>query len=94
MDQIGAILASQESSGRMPPYDAFERICLAIIAIEAIANAANQALDVCSPPPEDSAPFDRAQALVGQTAEMAAAAGVALVRELRASVRAHVASLR
>lgn len=93
MDQIGSILASQESSGRMPPYDAFERICLAIIAIEAIANAANQAIDVCSPPPEDSAPFDRAQALVGQTAEMAAA-GVALVRELRASVRAHVAGLR
>lgn len=93
MDQAATTLVSQELTGSMTPSDAFERICLAIIAIEAIANAANAAIDVCSPPPEDSAPFDRAQALVGQTAEMAAA-GVALVRELRASVRAHLAGRR
>jgi hypothetical protein len=71
------------------PLDAFERMCIEIIQLEAVANAANAAIDECPPPRESRRCFDRAHALISSTAEKAAAA-VVLVEGLKASVNAHV----
>lgn len=86
-------LTQHESGAHMTPLDAFERICLEVIELEAVANAANAAIDECSPPPESRRSFDRAQALIG-TAAAKAAAAVALVEEIKASVNAYLAERR
>jgi hypothetical protein len=86
-----ATLPTQEPGGRMHPFDAFERICYEVLELEALANAANAAIDECAPPPpsESRRSFDRAQALIGNAAEKAAAA-VALIEELKTAVNAYV----
>jgi hypothetical protein len=70
----------------MHPFDAFERICYEVLELEALANAA---IDECPPPSESRRSFDRAQALIGNAAEKAAAA-VALIEELKTAVNAYV----
>jgi hypothetical protein len=84
-----ATLPTQEPGGRMHPFDAFERICYEVLELEALANAANAAIDECTPPSESRRSFDRAQALIGNAAEKAAAA-VALIDELKTAVNAYV----
>lgn len=77
----------------MSPSDAFERLCLEVIQLEAVANAANVAMDECAPPIEARRSFDRAHALISNTAEKASAA-VALIGELKASLETHGAATR
>jgi hypothetical protein len=74
----------------MHPFDAFERICYEVLELEALANAANAAIDECArpPPSESRRSFDRAQALIGNAAEKAEKA-VALIDELKAAVNAY-----
>ena len=74
------------------PFDAFERICIEVIQLEAHANAASTAMDACAPPSSESRqPFDRAHALISSTAEKAAIA-VELIRELKALLNAYTAN--
>jgi hypothetical protein len=56
--------------------------------VKALANAANAAIDECAPPPpsESRRSFDRAQALIGNAAEKAAA----VIDELKTAVNAYV----
>jgi len=84
-------LPTQEPGGRRHPFDAFERICYEVLELEALANAANAAIDECAPPSESRRSFDRAQALIGNAAEKAAAA-VALIVELKTAVNAYVSN--
>jgi len=83
----------QETDGRMHPFDAFELICLEVVELEALANAASAAIDECSPPAEPRRSFDRAQVLIGNAAEKAAAT-VELIEELKAAVNAYIAKHR
>jgi hypothetical protein len=92
MEQAAAI-PTPEPGGRMHPFDAFERICYEVVELEALANAANAAIDECAPPSESRRSFDRAQALIGNAADKAAAA-VALIDELKIAVNAYVADRR
>jgi hypothetical protein len=57
-----ATLSTQTADGRMHPFDAFERICYEVLELEALANAANAAIDDCAPPCGSRRSFDRAQA--------------------------------
>jgi len=90
-----ATIPTPEPGGRMSPFDAFERICYEVLELEALANAANAAIDECAPPPpsESRRSFDRAQALIGNAAEKAAAA-VALINELKTAVNAYASDRR
>jgi hypothetical protein len=88
MDQEAAIPARQDPAGPMHPFDAFERLCYEVLEFEALANAANAAIDECTPPSESRRSFDRAQALIGNAAEKSAAA-VALIAELKTAVKAY-----
>jgi hypothetical protein len=81
-DPTSTIPVQHETGGRAHPFDAFERICLEVVALEAVTNAACAAIDECLPPAESRRSFDRAQALIGNAAEKAAAA-VALIDELK-----------
>jgi len=81
-DPTSTIPAPHETGGRMHAFDAFERICLEVVALEALTNAASAAIDECTPPAESRRSFDRAQALIGNAAEKAGAA-VALIEELK-----------
>jgi hypothetical protein len=92
MDPIAAKPAQQET-GRMSPMAAFERLCIELVATDALANAAAAAIDECAPPERSRPTFDRAQALIGTAAERAASA-VALVEELEAAVTAAAAAPR
>jgi hypothetical protein len=83
-------IPTPEPGARMHPFDAFERICYEVLELEALANAPNAAIDECAPPSESRRSFDRAQALIGNAAEKAAAA-VALIDELKIAVNAYVA---
>jgi hypothetical protein len=59
-----ALIAAPEA--RVTPLDAFERLHLAVISLEAIANAANNAIDEYAPPSSaDRREFHRVHALVG-----------------------------
>jgi hypothetical protein len=74
--------------------DAFERLCLEIVQIEAIAHVADAAIDAYGIPlPETRREFERVHALVSQTAEKAAAA-VELAEELKASVECSLMTRR
>jgi hypothetical protein len=81
--------------GIISPLDAFERMCIEMIQIEAVANAASAAMDECEPPPssEPRRSFHRAHALIGSTAEKAAAA-TELAEALKASVHAYLEAKR
>jgi hypothetical protein len=70
-----------------------EWICYEVLELEALANAANTAIDECAPPSESRRSFDRAQALIGNAAEKAAAA-VALIGELKTAVNAYISDRR
>ena len=83
-----ATTPTPEPGARMHPFDAFERICYEVLELEALANAANAAIDECAPPSESRRSFNRAQALIGNAAEKAAAA-VALIDELKIAVNAY-----
>jgi hypothetical protein len=93
MDPIATTSAQQDTGGRMSPIDALERLCLEVVELEAVANAASAALDACPPPESSRRSFDRAQALIGHAAEKSAAA-VALIEELKGAVAAYVAKHR
>jgi hypothetical protein len=86
-------IPTPKPSGRMSPFDAFERICYEVLELEALSNAANAAIDECAPSSESRRSFDRAQALIGNAAEKAAAA-VALIEELKTAVNAYVSDQR
>jgi hypothetical protein len=89
-------IAPHDTGGHMSPIDAFERICVDVISLEAIANAASVAIDQCRPPEDVGGArrsFDRAQALIGSVAEKAAAA-VTLIEKLKDAVRDHAAKHR
>ena len=88
-----ATIPTPEPGGRMHPFDAFERICYEVLELEALANAANVAIDECAPPSESRRSFDRAQALIGNAAEKAAAA-VALIDELKTAVTTYPSDRR
>jgi hypothetical protein len=76
------------------PLDAFERLCVEVIQLEAVATAADTAMDECTPPSGESRrAFNRAHALVSNTAEKATCAAE-LVEELKASVSASLAGER
>jgi hypothetical protein len=92
MDDSSTI-PTHESGGRMSPFDAFERICYEVLELEALANAANTAIDECTPPSDSRRSFDRAQALIGNAAEKATAA-VTLIDELKTAVNAYVSDRR
>jgi len=85
------ISMQQEPGGNMRPFDAFERICLEVVEIEAITNAASTAIDECPPPAESRREFDRTHALIGIAAQKAAQA-VALIEELKSFVAERNAS--
>jgi hypothetical protein len=71
------------------PLDAFERLSIGVVQLEAIANAANSAIDECGVPSSGSRrDFDRVQALVSETAETSTAL-VELGEQLKASLRRH-----
>lgn len=79
-------MVAETDAEDMSPLDAFERLCLEVVQIEAIANVADAAIDAYGlPRSETRREFDRVHALVGQTAEKAAAA-VELADELKAAV--------
>lgn len=88
-----ATLSTQPPGGRMHPFEAFERICYEVLEFEALANAANAAIDECAPPCGSRRSFDRAQVLIGNAAEKAAAA-VELIDELKTAVNAYVSDRR
>jgi hypothetical protein len=88
-----ATIPTPEPGARMHPFEAFERICYEVLELEALANAANAAIDECAPPSESRRSFDRAQALIGNAADKAAAA-VALIDELKIAVNAYGADRR
>lgn len=78
----------------MSPLDAFERLCVEVIELEAIATAAGAAIDACPPPASGARrAFDRAQALMGSAAEKTSAA-LELAEALRASVRGYLSRER
>ncbi|MEO7729904.1 MAG: hypothetical protein ABIY55_02950 [Kofleriaceae bacterium] len=93
MDTTATTPEQNESGGRMNPNDAFERLCIVVVELEAIANAASTAIDACPPLESSRLSFDRAQALIGHAAEKSAAA-VALVHDLKGAVAAYVAKHR
>ena len=69
-------------------------MCHEVVELEALVDAASAAIDQCAPPAESRRAFDRAQALIGTAAEKAAAAALALIEELKASIDAHDADRR
>jgi hypothetical protein len=89
MDTMLMSLAQTEEQERVSPLDAFERLCLELVQLEALANAASTAMDECSPPPTGRRSFDRAHALLG-TAAVQSTTAVALCEELKASVRLYI----
>lgn len=93
MDPTATPPAQHETGGRMSPIDAFERLCLEVVELEAVANAASTAMDACPPPESSRRSFDRAQALIGHAAEKSAAA-VGLIEDLKGAVAAYVAKHR
>lgn len=75
---------------RIDAFDAFERLRMEVIGLEALANAANMAVDEYRVPPQ--APrreFHRAHALISDTAEKAGAL-VKLAEDLKEAVVARV----
>ena len=88
-----ATIPTPKPGGRMSPFDAFERICYEVLELEALANAANAAIDEYASPSESRRSFDRAQALIGNAAEKAAAA-VTLIDELKTAVNAYASDRR
>jgi hypothetical protein len=93
MDRTVPIPEQHETGGLMSPFDAFERLCLEVVELEAVANAASTAMDACPPPEGSRRSFDRAQALIGHAADKSAAA-VALIEALKGAVAAYVAKHR
>jgi hypothetical protein len=85
MDPAATLPAEQEPSIPTHPLNAFERISYEVVEIEALVNAACTAIDACAPPENSRLAFDRAQALIGNAADKAAAA-LALIGELKASI--------
>jgi hypothetical protein len=82
------------SEDYVSPLDAFERLCVEVIQVEAVATAADAAMDECTPPSGESRrAFNRAHALVSNVAEKASGAAE-LVEELKASVSAFLAERR
>ncbi|HEX4420820.1 MAG TPA: hypothetical protein VH165_23050 [Kofleriaceae bacterium] len=71
---------------RIDPFDAFERLRLEVIGLEALANAANTTIDDYKiPPSADRRGLQRVHALVSDTAEKAKAL-VELADMLRESI--------
>jgi hypothetical protein len=71
---------------RITPLDAFERLHLEVIGLEALASAANSVIDEYRlPPSADRREFHRVHALVSDTAEKAEAL-VELAESLKAAV--------
>jgi hypothetical protein len=93
MDTTLMTLAQSDEQERVTPLAAFERLCLEIVQLEALANAASAAMDGCSPPSAGRRSFDRARALLGAAAEQSTTA-VALCEALNASVRLYIANTR
>lgn len=93
MEDLATISSPEDSSAHMTPYNAFERICLEVVEIEAIVNAASAAIDDCAPPSDAQLSFNRAQSLIGVGAKRAADALV-LVQQLKAAVRTYIGGLR
>jgi len=93
MDPTATTLTHHDTGDRMNPIDAFERLCLEVVELEAVANAASAAIDECSPPEGPRRSFDRAQALIGHAAKKAAAT-VALIEDLKTAVTAYVGKRR
>ena len=93
MDPTTTTPEHHETGGRMSPIDAFERLCLEVVELEAVANAASTAIDACPPSESSRRSFDRAQALIGHAAEKSAAA-VALIEHLKGAVATYVAKPR
>jgi len=87
MDHETATVTQEEPVVRMQPLDAFNLICFEVLEIEALVNAANAAMDECTPPSESRRSFDRAQALIGNAADKSDAA-LALIEELKAGLNA------
>jgi hypothetical protein len=93
MDTMLMTLAQSEEQETVSPLDAFERLCLEVIQLEAVANAASEAMDECPPPPSGRRSFDRAHALIG-TAAGHSTTTVTLCDELKASVGLYMAGRR
>lgn len=93
MDPAATLPGEQEPSIPTHPLNAFERISYEMVEIEALVNAACTAIDACAPPENSRLAFDRAQALIGNAAEKAAAA-VALIDELKTAVNAYASDRR
>jgi hypothetical protein len=74
---------------RITPLDAFERLRLEVIGLEALASAANSFIDEYRlPPSADRREFHRVHALVSDTAEKAGSL-VELAESLKAAVMPH-----
>jgi hypothetical protein len=93
MPTILTTLAQPEPQASVSPLDAFERLCLEIVQLEAVANAASTAMDECAPPSAARRSFDRAHALIGTAADQATST-VALCEQLKASIERYIAARR